>query len=263
MTPKEQVKVTGAVPKKRASTKKPQPVEDDDQGDDEGGDDGDDDDVHDSEADSSGGTKTRAKAEASKKGGRGRGKGRGRGGRGRGRSTTKKGSGKGGGHDAEEPRAASVKRAAEDAGTTNPKKSKGADKAGGDDDGAGTKTGKKSKGAEKAGESTTPKPKAKAGAKSAPKAKAAAKTTKASKAKATEPADADQEEDRKKKSRKSCAYHKAKQAAIKEGKTAEEAKEAAKKVACHNFWYICVYTYLCCSEHYTKLTNPKRKPSCI
>ena len=229
MSPKEQAKLTRAAPKKRVSKKKAQsdPEEDDDKGDDadDDGDDNheeDDDDNQDgdSDADSSGGTKFRAKADAKGGPGRGRGRGKGRGrgsaGRGRGRSAKPKGSGKGQSNDkVVEARSASVKRGPADAGkAAGRKKSKGADQGPADAEAASRK---KSKGADKPGET-------KSSETSAPKAKAKGK------AKATEQADAEQEE-KKKKSRKSCAYHRAKATAIKDGKTAEQAKEAAKKVA--------------------------------
>ena len=114
-----------------------------------------------------------------------------------------------------EARSASVKRGPADAGkAAGRKKSKGADQGPADAEAASRK---KSKGADKPGET-------KSSETSAPKAKAKGK------AKATEQADAEQEE-KKKTSRKSCAYHRAKATAIKDGKTAEQAKEAAKKVA--------------------------------
>ncbi|CAE7819868.1 unnamed protein product, partial [Symbiodinium sp. CCMP2456] len=244
MSPKQQVKLTHAVPKRRASKKKPQPVDDDD---DEEGDDGDDEDEGDSEADSSGGSKTKARAA---------GRGRGKGGRGRGRST--KGGGRGG---SKEGRGRGGSKQGRGRGGSTKSRGRGGSKEGrgrggsAKDCGRGGSSGGKADAkvadaivvearapsTKRANSDPAVKPKSKAKAKAGPPAAEAAPKAKPKKARDGD----DDEEERRKKSRKSCAYHKAKANAIKAGLSADQVKDAAKRVACMivHIWiecFICV-----------------------
>ena len=164
LTPAEQGKLSGAVSKRAKGKRgpaKPAKVEGDSEDNDAAGCDGDDgDDVHDSDADSSGGTKTKAK-QANK----------------------------------------------EDAGKASTKP---------------PKSGKPSAAKSKASKKKEP-----------PAAEESAKPeTKAKRAKKGVEDPSPEEAERLRKSRKSCAYHKAKKEVEKQGLSAEEIKAAAKKETC-------------------------------
>ncbi|CAE7452298.1 unnamed protein product [Symbiodinium sp. CCMP2592] len=209
----------------------------------------DEDDMGDTDADSSGGTKTRAKlAKQQQSRGRGRGRGRGRQGKGKGRgrgrgcstNTAKEGDDE---DEPASPRASSIKR-----GNGNPepetrKKSKGRNNA--PKEGPETKEDPsegsrnppkepplaKSKAKKKEEKPTAAKSKAKKKEKEPPAAEESAPPKTRSKRTKNGPEEPTPEElEKLKKSRKSCAYHKAKKEAEKKGLSAEEIKEAARKV---------------------------------
>ena len=212
LSPEEQTLMSGAVPKKSKKGKKKVDLE-----------------KLDEEDESSGGDcdpEARGSEDAV-----GRGRGRGRGGRGRGRTGACKGRGRGRGQGSDPEAVAASPRA-----ESSKRPSSGGCEDSGDNMEAECDQHEE-KPATAKGQKKADKAKAKAKAKAKPaKAKAKAKATSKGRTTSTSPkkkASKKQKQEaeyKKKLSRKSSAYHKAKQEALKKGLSPEEVREAARKV---------------------------------